>query len=370
MTEAALSQPGTAISEREDAQAAVAAPSFPDVVWAHYEWDAQRRAGGDVDPALKQRYRRTLAEFQQQHGELVSVYWSRADASAVGLTVKALGPLSFGDAKVEFHRATDWVTRGTPAIPEALDHCETLSRKVREVLRSTSERIAMQWIFSVAAHLLGFVERTGGKPEEHEARKVAHEARLELHRIEKYYDRAGMKAGRIVYAQGMLFGVAFLIVFAFLAAGVLWLFGAYDAHSSDIQRFFACYAAGALGALVSVMSRMASERNKIVVDYEVGRSNLLLLGAFRPFVGSIFGLALYFAVRGGLLQINPKDENSFYWYTALSFLAGFSERFTKVLIDSAEGTVEGGLTTHGGAAASHRPESEVAEQRQPAAAPK
>jgi len=349
MTEAAISQPGTAIAERESAPATVAAPSFPDVVWAHYEWDAGRRAGQAVDPAVEQRYRRTLAEFEQQHGELVSVYWSRADASAVGLTVKPLSPLSFGDAAVEFHRATDWVTRSTPAIPEALDHCETLSRKVREVLRSTSERIAMQWIFSVAADLLKNNERTNGKPDEHEARKVAHEAQLELHRIEGYYDRAGMKAGRIVYAQGMILGAAFLIVFAFLAAGVLWLFGAYDAHSSDIQRFFACYAAGALGAIVSVMSRMASEKNRLVVDYEVGRSNLWLLGAFRPFVGAIFGLALYFAVRGGLLQITPKNENSFYWYTALSFLAGFSERFTKVLIDTAEHTVEGGVQPHGSA---------------------
>ena len=107
-----------------------------------------------------------------------------------------------------------------------------------------------------------------------------------------------------------------------------------------------------------------------VVDYEVGRSNLLLLGAFRPFVGSIFGLALYFSVRGGLLQINPKDENSFYWYTALSFFAGFSERFTKVLIDTAEHTIEDGVQTHGSPDAPHRPESEVAEEHQAAAATK
>ena len=346
MTEAAISQPGTAIAERESAPATVTPPSFPDVVWAHYEWDAQRRADGPVDPAVEARYRRTLERFENKYGDLVSVYWSRADASAVGVTVKSRGPLSFGDSEVRFHRATDWVTRATPAIPEALDHCETLAQKVREVLRSTSERIAIQWIFSVASHLLGFIERTNGKPDEHDARRIAHDAQRELHKVEGYYERAGQKAGRIVYAEGMLLGAAFLIVFAFLSAGVLWLFNAYDANAPGIQRFFACYAAGALGAIVSVMSRMASERNKIVVDYEVGRSNLWLLGAFRPFVGAIFGLALYFAVKGGLLQITPKDENSFYWYTALSFLAGFSERFTKVLIDSAEHTAEGGLLPH------------------------
>ncbi len=363
MTEAAISHRGT-VAEREAAPAAVAAPSFPDVVWAHYEWDAQRR-NGTVDPQLEERYRRTLAEFEREYGELVSVYWSRADASAVGVTVKPRGPFHFADNEVRFHRATDWATRATPAIPDALDHCETLAEKAREVLRSTSERIAIQWIFTTASHLLGVIERAEGKLDEHDARRAAHEAQLELHKIERYYDRAGMKAGRIVYAQGMIIGVAALVVVAFLAAGVLWLFGAYDTHSSDIQKFFACYAAGALGALVSVMSRMASERNKLVVDYEVGRFNLITLGAFRPFVGAIFGLALYFAVRAGLLQITPKDKSSaFYWYTALSFLAGFSERFTKVLIDSAERTIDGGAAPHG----EHPPPAPPAHRRSEAPA--
>lgn len=333
-----------AVVEERAAEAARAAeqppPSFPDLVWAHYRWDAQRRRpDGAVDPQLEASYRRTLAQFERAYGELVSVYWSGADASAVGVTVKRRGRLSFGDCEVRFHRATDWVTRRIPGVAEALDQCDTLAMKAREVLRSTSERIAIQWIFSVASHLLGVIERTNGDAHEHEheLHKVTQEAHAELHRIDAYYDRAGMKAGRIVYAEGMVVGAAALASLAFLSALVLWAFNAYDAHSTDIRTFFACFAAGALGAIVSVMSRMASERNKLVVDYEVGRFNLLLLGAFRPFVGTIFGLALYFAVKGGLLQVKPiQATTSFYWYTVLSFLAGFSERFTKVLIDSAE----------------------------------
>jgi hypothetical protein len=152
-----------------------------------------------------------------------------------------------------------------------------------------------------------------------------------------------MKEGRIVYTGGMLVGVVGLVGVAILSAFVLWVFGAYDSHSREIQTFFACYAAGALGAIVSVMSRMASAKNEWVVDYEVGRPALRFLGSVRPFVGAIFGLALYFTIKAGLLQIEPnKSGTSFYWYTSLAFLAGFSERFTKVLGDSADRLLPGG----------------------------
>jgi len=139
----------------------------------------------------------------------------------------------------------------------------------------------------------------------------------------------------------------------------LWIFGAFDAHSRDIQTFFACYAAGALGAIVSVMSRMASARSEWVVDYEVGRPALRFLGSVRPFVGAVFGLALYFTVKAGILQIEPnKLGTPFYWYTSLSFLAGFSERFTKVLGDSADRLLPGGgkLTAQASSSAQPPPE--------------
>jgi hypothetical protein len=340
MTEAAA--PHAVRAAAADESLSDVAPSFPDLAWTHHEWDAARRKGV-VDREAEARYRRTLAAFERQYGELVSVYWSSADASGVAVTVKPRGGLNFGDCDVRFHRATDWVTRAVPGIPETLDRCETLAMKTREVLRSTSERVATQWIFSIASHLLGYLERTDGKLHPEAARHAAREAHAELEKVEHYYDRAGTKAGRIVYAQGMVLGAIALVVVAGVSAGVLRAVRAYEhGDAREVRTFFACFAAGALGAIVSVMTRMASERTKLVVDYEVGRTNLMLLGAFRPFVGSIFGLALYFAVKGGLLQVKPINERtSFYWYTVLSFVAGFSERFTKVLIDSAEKAVPG-----------------------------
>jgi hypothetical protein len=343
MAQAAVTQP--AVAEREtDAAAPDVVPTFPDVVWAHHQWEQSRRNGNHGDERLDLAYRRALTGFEQANGSLVSVYWSRNDASAVAVTVKDAPRwrrvLGMTEADVRFHRATDWVTSGVPAIPDALNACETLAAKVGEVLRSTSQRVAMQWIFSVASHLLGFVERADAAQHTREAHLVADEAKAELHEVERYYDRAGMKMGRIVYAAGMVFGIGALIAIGFAAAGVLWLF--HKQHQPDIGVVFACYTAGALGAIVSVMTRMASPRTAFVVDYEVGRASLRLLGSFRPLLGAIFGVAFYFAVKGQLLQLTPVSDTSFYWYTALSFLAGFSERFTKVLLDTAEGAFPSG----------------------------
>ena len=343
MAQAAVTQP--AVTGRDtDAAAPDVAPTFPDLVWAHHQWELSRRNGNHGDDRLDDAFRRTLAGFEQANGRLVSVYWSRNDASAVAVTVKHAPRwrrlLGMTEADVRFHRATDWVTSGVPAIPDALNACETLAAKVSEVLRSTSQRVAMQWIFSVASHLLGFVERAGAPQHAHEAHLVADAARAELREVEGYYDRAGLKAARIVYAAGMVFGIAALIGLGFAVGGVLWAF--HKQHEAEIGVVFACYAAGALGAIVSVMTRMASPRNAFVLDYEVGRASLRLLGSFRPLLGAIFGVAFYFAVKGQLLQITPAKGTSFYWYTALSFVAGFSERFTKVLLDTADGAFPAG----------------------------
>src|SRR5690242_21194602 len=53
----------------------------------------------------------------------------------------------------------------------------------------TPERIAMQWLLSVAGYLLSVVD-VAGRPNKHESTKAARRARNELTKVEKYYDRA------------------------------------------------------------------------------------------------------------------------------------------------------------------------------------
>ena len=258
----------------------------------------------------------------------------------IGKPQHAGNPFTDTDTKVRLHRLTDWVTRGAEPIADLLHDCDLLAIRVSEVLRGTSERIAMRWLFAVEEHMLGVIERAE-QPDEAQQQEVVVSQRLELVKIEKYYLRAGSKAGRIVYVSGMLLGAAVVAAACVVAAYVV------HRHASDWNRDFLvlllCIVSGSVGALVSVLSRMSSgDDEKFTVDFEVGRPLLRRLGLYKPLVGSIFGVALYFLLASGLLMTQPPDGNHTDFYAIAAFFAGFSERFTGVIFGSAEKLIAGG----------------------------
>jgi hypothetical protein len=342
--DSAMTDVAVPLAEEAPLPAAEVETSFPELVWAHFRWEQELHAGRTPHPVTEARYRAALASFERKHGKILGAYWSTTRASAVAVTVKhAPRPLRWlgKDPQLHFHRATDWVTKESPPIADVMQRCETLAIRVSEVLRGTGEFVAMQWLLAVASHLLGFIDRADGVPSTAEARHLAREQLHELAKVEEYYDRAGGNAGRLVYFWGMMIGVATLTVLAPIVAGVFLLFDLYDAHTHELQTFFACYAAGALGALVSVMSRMNAGADKFSLDYEVGRNSLRRLGSFRPFLGAVFGVALYFTLSSGILQTEtpPDESQAFFYYGTLAFVAGFSERWTKVILGGAERTI-------------------------------
>jgi hypothetical protein len=322
---------------------------FPEVVRAHYNWERSQ-----TEPELERAYRRKLEEFQSLEGELRYVYWATRRPSAVALTVKRRGRiLSFlldNDTVIRLHRATDWLARER-RIADLMHHCDTLAIKASEVLRGTSERIAMQWIYTVESHALGFVERTQGRASEKEIAALVDSQQQELIQIERYYARAGEKAGRIIYFWGMMAGVFVDGLVAVALAGVLWSTGWFaHRHAQGMEDFFICYVSGGLGAIVSVLMRMSS--NNFRVDYEVGRSTIRRLGSFRPFIGAIFGVAVYFLIRSGIprVQLPASEAQALFFFAVVAFLAGFNERWTNVLFGQAERTIAaslGGSQTQG-----------------------
>jgi hypothetical protein len=333
--------PGTA--DETVAIGQTGASLFPELVWAHFLWEKQLDKD-EPDEALETAYRSKLKAFEVCEGKLLSAYWSTYRASAAALTEKPqqvnLLKRIFGidDSVMRLHRVSDWATRDAEPIAEVLQRCDALAIRVSQVLRGPPERIAMQLIASVSKNLLGFVDRKGGKPPPSEARRFAREQVEELHRIEGFYDRAGTKAGRLVYFRGMVIGVLVLIpILAALAFGFLVFQFWDDQHTRGLQYFFTAASAGALGAVVSVLQRMSSPIGAFRLDYEVGRSALLRLGAFRPFIGAVFGVAAYFLFEGELLTTNltTNSHTAFYFYGSIAFLAGFSERWTQVMIGGA-----------------------------------
>jgi hypothetical protein len=313
--------------------------AFAQLVRAHFDWERSR--GTDLE--FEARFRSTLEEFEKAEGELKHVYWSTKRPSAVALTIRERGWfmafVTGGDTINRLHRATDWLARES-RIADLMHHADTLAIKVSEVLRGTPERIAMQWLYSVQSHLLGFVERTQGRAGEQEIAALVAAQEQELLQIEDYYARAGEQAARLHYFWGMMVGVVVDGALALALAGLLWATGWFaHAHARGMETFFICYVSGGLGAIISVLTRMSS--GNFHLDYEVGRPTIRRLGSFRPFIGAVFGIAVYFLIRSGIPNIDAptKPYKAFFFFAIFAFLAGFNERWTKILLGDAERTL-------------------------------
>jgi hypothetical protein len=315
---------------------------FPHVVWAHYQWERRLHGDNIADAKLEHAYREKLTEFQREQGRIEQVYWSTQTASAVARTVKR-GPKPRADPLqmrervdlVHFHRVTDWVTRDAPLLADLLHECDLLASRVEQVLTGTSQRIAMRWILGIAMHCLGFLERDSPAADRRgEERTFVAAQRRKLAEVEVYYHRAASQAGRVIYVSGMLVGVLLIALLAALAA---WLLGATDISDHHRKLALLCCGSGAIGALVSTVSRMGKpEAGKFNMDFELGRPLIRRLGLFRPFVGGIFGVALFFLLASGLLDLKPGSGLEPYYYGFAAFLAGFSERFATGMLTGAE----------------------------------
>lgn len=393
---------GEARAERPGANGPVppsGAVLFPPLVLAHYRYFAfHARYGesggipssyapeGEASAATKaaksgarKEYEEALARFEEGAGRITNAYWCVVAPSAVALTEgprhRVLRFLWHSEREMRLYRESDWLTNAYPDISILLHHCDTIALKAAAVLRGTAKRIALESAFTEEKFLLAAAEerrrreereaddaradksrskseangggsrQNGKRPPPHD-RAVTH-ARHVLVELEKYYDRAENRAARIVYFWGMVAGVAVaLALAAFFSLVVHFSFLEIDVDETGVRSFFICYAAGALGAVVSVLMRMRRD-DGFTLDYEVGRSQSFRLGSFRPFLGAVFGLLIYFALESGLLQIAVPDRDpttdatdvSLYFLAFIAFVAGFSERLAHVVLGKAERTV-------------------------------
>ncbi len=318
--------------------------SFSELVRAHHQWDSS------TDPAATEavhgRFRQLLCDFEAASGEIVNAYWCREQASAVALTRREIareGRLRGRRNRLEYrlHRVSDWLTGETHEIADLLHDCDILAIKASHSLDSVPRAVVMQWLLLVESHLLGFMERhRDHAPSKGAAARFAASERAELRRIEEYYFRAGEKRARMRYVEGMLgFGIVLLVAMSLATAGVLALFGVLDLESPGVREFYASAAAGGVGAVISVLMRM-SGRGEFAIDHELSRWEVTLVGSYRPLIGSVSGIVVYFLFQTPLVPIE-QSALGLPLYVVLAFLAGFSERWTRMVLSGALRTVAG-----------------------------
>jgi hypothetical protein len=317
---------------------------FADLVRAHYAWERALDEGAQPDrlATLAEEYDRTLRQFESAEGEILEAYWCVRRRSAVALTQRPQTRKErlLGEHSIRLHRLSNWLMPRTASKLVFLLHdCDELAIRAEEILRGTPKRLALRSIYEVESSVLAFLERTGGRPSTTEVDEFVGGAKDGMRTARECYTVAADKVARMVYVGGLFAGVAAMLPVAVLSGLGLWIFGALHFQQAGTQAFFACLTAGAVGAFVSVLSRMSSPA-KFELDPAVGRRAIFYLGAYRPLVGSIFGLALYFLLQSSLLQVQSGKE--FATFVVAAFLGGFSERFVKVMLNSAEQSVGGG----------------------------
>lgn len=162
---------------------------------------------------------------------------------------------------------------------------------------------------------------------------IDHYYRL-LINAEDDYNVAARRTAQYTYMWGTFAGLVLLWSLCGLIAVLIYWFTEYPVEEEPLATAFACAIAGGFGAGASVSWRV-TVGEFLLADPGAGVLTLRRLGSVRPFIGAVFGLALYFALKSGFINIGDNNRN-FYFFAFLAFLAGFSERAIPELLRAAE----------------------------------
>lgn len=140
--------------------------------------------------------------------------------------------------------------------------------------------------------------------------------------------RQGSPAVRVVLGLGVL-----LYLGLPLAMATFPFFSKYDTvFGISIQMLGLVAFAGALGSIISIMVRLHQFSSIRTPDPAI----LFFTGLFKPIVGTAFALFIFVVLSSGLLPVAIAEEKARYFFAALSFVAGFSERFAQDVVSKTE----------------------------------
>ena len=369
--------------------------SFDDIVRAQFEISGMESEmqfftpEGQEEEAIRRhdkeaRLNKLWNRFQQHNGEIVVHHFGRRGLSGAALTVSRRARLGWihRSGRPQLHIVLDLATAGPAA--ELVSRCERVRVKADQLLSgserihvtrvvydrvcqlmrivdaSLSNRLKSESMYDAAfpSPFPGMSEDERKSYEDERARREkeharwariqkAEDARLlkewtervdhalkvaeaEVIQTEGLCDRAVRRVALMAYFVGMLAGVG---VFTLLGVTAGVFLSKTSIQGFQLQAFLTAFIAGAVGAIVSVMSRMSSGQSTL--EYETGRGYLRVLGAFRPLIGAIFGVALYFAIASALLPAKvpmPGSDSRFFFFAIIAFLAGFSERWAQDML--------------------------------------
>jgi hypothetical protein len=285
---------------------------------------------------------RLLGSYTKTYGEIEESFVAQnIDAGAVLIRRKGKGEDALA---IHVRYPPEHVALVTPEFEETLWRCSALARKARQLLRSTNARMVLRLMYSLIVYLLSVLDSQQGAPEGERKKRIERAmatAREHLDGAQQQYMRSAIWGAQLAYCQGMIGGLLTLLA---VLAGIGLLGSSID--ENEFSRILMTLGAGGVGALVSVMHRLTTDRLKL--NHTAEHNSLRLLGAFRPLLGGILGLALYVLISGDLLNIavpTGSPIKTLYFLAGIAFLAGFSERLAQDTLTQATPQAKGVAST-------------------------
>jgi hypothetical protein len=133
----------------------------------------------------------------------------------------------------------------------------------------------------------------------------------------------------------------FMLPVVYLLTVIILAFGVDTYLGVPIHTYAIVFAFGATGSMVSIMVRI---QQFTYAQYKNSLS-LFLTGLFRPIIGIGFAFFIFAALESGIITITFPPGKDAFFYAAISFIAGFSERFGQSIARKAEGLAEGDTAT-------------------------
>lgn len=136
---------------------------------------------------------------------------------------------------------------------------------------------------------------------------------------------------------GLLIVVALALPLAALSVVLLRAhFEHMNGPDLDLDDFILFGILGAAGSVVSIMVRI-DEFNRWPPDPSI----LFFTGLFKPVIGFFFAIFVVLVLNSGIVQVGLGQDRQAYFFLALSFIAGFSERFARDIATQTESFFQG-----------------------------
>ena len=288
--------------------------------------------------AYEYYFPRLSETFESQHDGIARSYYATNVVAAAVLT----------NDKELFLKLPDSLVKDVDAVG-LLSRLTLLHIRARQYLDREDYRACLDPVFQVIVYCLSVFDSnataliTTDEEQEQTARRSALMTLLasESGRSERYlWDLVSRKA-LLQYFYGMLIGLALILVATPMLRFAPELFkSGSSGNRNDVLQW--ALAGGAVGAFISVMQRITNgrfnlSRSTITLQKRKHVSVLMVLGALRPLVGAVFGVALFTFQNAGLVPFQPAaDVDQTVYFAALGFLIGFSERFARDMVLAAE----------------------------------